>query len=106
VLDDKLCVVSANRAFQQTFKTSAREVEHRLIYQLGDGQWNIPALRKLIEEVLPRNASFDDFKVEHDFPGLGPRRMLLNARRLKADPAVPGMILLAFEDVTAAAKAE
>ena len=98
VLDDKLCVVSANPAFHRTFKTSARDVEHRLIYQLGDGQWNIPALRKLLEEILPRDTVFDEFKVEHDFPGLGQRTMLLNARRLKGEPGAT--ILLAFEDVT------
>jgi two-component system CheB/CheR fusion protein len=106
VLDEKLCVVSANPAFQHTFKTLARDVEHRLIYQLGGGQWNIPALRKLLEEVLPRNASFEDFKLEHDFPGLGPRTLLLNARRLKAEPGAPAMILLAFADATARREAE
>jgi two-component system CheB/CheR fusion protein len=106
VLDEKLCVVSANPAFQHTFKTSARDVEHRLIYQLGGGQWNIPALRKLLEEVLPRNATFEDFKLEHDFPGLGPRTLLLNARRLKAEPGAPGMILLAFADATAGREAD
>ena len=100
VLDEKLCVVSANPAFYRAFKTSARDVEHRLIYELGDGQWNMPALRQLLEEILARNASFDDFKVEHDFPGLGARTMLLNARRLTGEPGAPGMILLAFEDVT------
>ncbi len=106
VLDEKLCVVSANPAFHRTFKTSARDVERRLIYQLGDGQWNIPALRKLLEEILPRDTLFEDFKVEHDFPGLGPRTMLLNARRLKDEPGTPGMILLAFEDVTPGREAE
>jgi len=100
VLDEKLCVVSANPAFHQTFKTAARDVEHRLIYQLGNGQWNIPALRKLLEEVLPGNSAFDDFKVANDFPGLGPRKLLLNARHLKGEPGSPNMILLAFEDVT------
>jgi two-component system CheB/CheR fusion protein len=101
VLDEKLCMVSANPAFYRTFKTAARDAEHRLIYHLGDGQWDIPALRKLLEEILPRNAVFEDFKVEHEFPGLGQRTMLLNARRLKGETGAPGMILLAFEDVTA-----
>ena len=100
VLDEKLCVASANPAFYRKFKTSAREVESRLIYQLGNGQWNIPMLRKLLEEILPRDGVFEDFKMEHNFPGLGHRKMLLNARRLKQAPDVPGMILLAFEDVT------
>ena len=106
VLDEKLCVVSANPAFHHAFKTSAREVEHRLIYKLGDGQWDIPALRKLLEEILPRNRVFEGFQVQHDFPRLGHRKMLLNARRLKQAPGVPEMILLAFEDVTAGREAE
>ena len=106
VLDEKLCVVSANPAFHQLFKTAARDVEHRLVYQLGDGQWNIPALRKLLEEILPRDSVFEDFKVKHVFPGLGQRTMLLNARRLKAGLGTPGMILLAFEDVTSGSAAD
>jgi two-component system CheB/CheR fusion protein len=104
VLDEKLCVVSANAAFHRTFKTSTGAVKHQLIYELGDGQWDIPALRKLLEEVLARNATFEDFRVEHDFPGLGPRTMLLNARRLKVARHAPGMVLLAFADVTAGRK--
>ncbi len=106
VLDENLCVVSANPAFYHTFKTTARKVERQLIYELGGGQWNLPALRKLLEEILPRNASFQDFKVEQDFPGLGRRTLLLNARRLKREPGVPEMILLAFEDKTAGPPAE
>jgi two-component system CheB/CheR fusion protein len=106
VLDEKLCVVSANLAFHRTFKTSAREVEHELIYKLQDGQWNNPALRKLLEEVLPRKTAFEDFKMEHDFPGLGRKTLLLNARRLKQEPGAPGMILLAFEEATTGREAE
>jgi two-component system, chemotaxis family, CheB/CheR fusion protein len=106
VLDEKMVVVSANPAFYSTFKTAARDVEHRLIYQLGDGQWNIPALRKLLEEILPRNTVFEGFKVEHEFPVIGERTMLLNARRLKGESGAPGMILLAFEDVTPGRGAE
>lgn len=105
VLDDKLCVVSANRAFHKTFKTSPREVEHLLIYKLGDGLWNLPALRKLLEDVLPRNTAFEDFKVEQNFPGLGRGPLLLNARRLQREAGAPGMILLAIEDATAAGRA-
>jgi two-component system, chemotaxis family, CheB/CheR fusion protein len=106
VLDEKLCVVSANRAFHHTFKTSAREVERRLIFELQGGQWNIPALRKLLQEVLPKNNAFEDFKVEHDFSGLGRKKLLLNARKMKREPDAPGLILLAFEDVTAGREAE
>ncbi len=96
VLDENLCVVSANRAFHQTFKISAREVRHQRIYEIGGGQWNIPALRKLLEEILPRDTSFEDFKVEHVFAGLGPQVVLLNARRLAVETGAPGRILLAF----------
>ena len=106
VLDEELCVVSANAAFHHTFKTSTREVEHRLIYQLGDGQWNIPALRHLLEDILPRNQVFEGFQVEYDIPGLGRRTMRLNARRLRQEPGVPEMILLAFEAETAGRVAE
>ncbi len=101
VLDEKLCVVSANRAFHQAFKTSAREVEHQLIYELGHGQWDIPALRALLEEILPKKNTFENFKVAHDFPGLGRKVLLLNARQLKRASGEPEMILLTFEDVTA-----
>ena len=100
VLDDKLCVVSANRAFHHAFKTSARKVERQLIYELSGGQWNLPGLRELLEEILPRDHSFEGFKVEQNFPGLGHRTLLLNAQRLKREPGAPEMILLAFEDAT------
>jgi len=106
VLDEKLCVVSANRAFHQVFKTADREVAHRSIYKIGDGQWDIPALRQLLEEILPAKTTFTDFKVAHDFPGLGHKVLLLNGRRLKREPGATEMILLAFEDVTAGRAAE
>jgi len=100
VLDDKLCVVSANPAFLRAFKMPVRAVERRLVYELGGGQWDLPALRRLLEEILPRNTSFEDFPVAHDFPGLGRRTLRLNARRLKREPGAAEMILLAIEDVT------
>lgn len=102
VLDENLCVVSANRAFHNTFKIPAKEVLHRRIYEIGHGQWDLPALRKLLEKILPRNASFENFKVEHVFPGLGRQSMFRNARRLAREPDAPGLILLAFDDVTTA----
>ena len=101
VLDEKLCVVSANPAFCRTFKTSLRAVAGQLIYQLGGGQWNLPALRKLLEEILPRNTVFENFKVEHDFSGLGLKTLLLNARKLKREPGASEMILLAIEELPA-----
>lgn len=100
VLDRELRVVSANRAFYRHFKVSAAETEQRLIYELGHGQWDIPRLRRRLENVLSRKSAFEDFKVTHDFPGVGRRVMVLNARSLAPRAAQPGLILLAMEDVT------
>lgn len=91
---------TANRSFYQIFQTSPGKTEGRLIYELGNRQWEIPELRKLLEEILPQNASFKDFEVEHDFPAIGPRIMLLNARRIAQRGSGTQMILLAMEDVT------
>jgi two-component system, chemotaxis family, CheB/CheR fusion protein len=106
VLDEKLRVVSANPAFHRVFKTSARDVDHQLIYQIGGGQWNIPALRQLLEEVLPRDSAFENFRVEHDFPGLGHKVLLLNARRLTQKTGAAGKILLVFEEIISGSSAE
>jgi two-component system CheB/CheR fusion protein len=100
VLDPDLRVVSANRAFYRQFKVSAEQTERRLIYEVGNGQWNLPQLRHLLEKVLSKRSRFEDFEVEHDFPGVGRRGMLLNARRLEQPPTQLGRILLAMEDVT------
>jgi len=100
VLDGELRVQSANHSFYQTFKTMPPETEGRLIYELGKGQWNIPRLRQLLEEIVPQNSVFENFEVEHDFPDIGVRTMMLNARRLEARPGHPPLILLAMEDVT------
>ena len=106
VLNDDLKVISANQAFYQAFQTSKTETENRLIYELGDGQWDIPKLRELLEEIIPENAVFTDFEVEHDFPRIGHKIMLLNARRIPAAGEHPSMILLAIEDVTERQKKE
>jgi signal transduction histidine kinase/DNA-binding response OmpR family regulator len=95
VLDSALRVRSANTSFYQTFRVSPAETENRLIYQLGNGQWDIPDLRTLLEDIVPRSSVFNDFVLEHDFPDIGRRIVLLNARRLHAD-----LVLLAMEDVT------
>ncbi len=105
ILDAALRVRSANRAFFQTFQVSAAETEGRLIYELGNGQWNIPELRTLLEDIIPKNSVFDDFELEHTFPTIGRRFMLLNARRLRAGQH-DELIVLATEDVTARMKAE
>ena len=100
ILRADLHVNTANQAFYKTFKTTPDRTEGRLIYDLGDQQWNIPKLRMLLEDILPRNSFFNDFEVTHNFPHLGRRTMMLNARRLELDDGAPQMILLAIEDVT------
>jgi PAS domain S-box-containing protein len=106
VLDADLRVMSANRAFYQTFKVTPQETEGVLIYELGDGQWNFPGLRHLLEEILPQNSYFYDFEVEHDFPAIGRRTMLLNARKTFRVGNNTQSILLAIEDITERKKAE
>jgi hypothetical protein len=106
VLDTNLCVVSASRAFLSTFRVTPEATEGRLIYELGNGQWDIPALRRLLEEVVPRETEFNGYRVEHDFPGLGRRVMLLNARKLWRPGNHTEMLLLAIEDVTERSDAE
>lgn len=101
VLDFNLRVKTANRSFYDKFQVSKEETENRLVYDLGDGQWDIPGLRKLLDEVLSRNQSVHDFEVEHVFPQLGRKTMLLNARPFPPDSKHPELILLAVEDVSA-----
>jgi signal transduction histidine kinase len=99
MLDSNLRVKSANRAFYQTFHVSPAETENRLIYQLGNGQWDIPALRTLLEEIIPKHSVLDDYDLEHDFPDIGRRVILLNARRLRTLNYTE-ILVLAMEDVT------
>jgi PAS domain S-box-containing protein len=103
VLDKALRVVTANRSFYRTFHVAAEDTENRLVYELGNRQWDIPALRKLLEDVLPTNHAFQDFEVEHDFPSIGRKIMLVNARRIERvnhGKERTDLILLAIEDVT------
>ena len=100
VLDAGLRVRRANRSFYQSFAVASPETLGRLIYELGNGQWDIPALRTLLEDVLPARSSFDGFEVVHDFPSIGRRVMLLNARRVRGNGTHEPSILLAIEDIT------
>ena len=100
VLDKDLRVVTASRSFYEVFNVKAKDTVGQLIYDLGNKQWNIPGLRKLLETILPQQATFDDYEVEHDFPGIGKRTMLLNARRIPNPPEKLKVILLAIEDIT------
>ena len=102
VLGWDLRVKTANATFYSQFEVERDEVEGRLVYELGNGQWNIPKLRELLEEVLPENNAFDDFEVEHDFAAIGRRVMLLNARKIDHLQ----LILLAIEDISARRRAQ
>ena len=101
VLDHDLRVKTANRSFYDSFHVSKEETENRFVYDLGNGQWDIPDLRKLLDQVLSRNQSVHDFEVEHSFPTLGRKTMLLNARPFPPDSKHPELILLAVYDVSA-----
>jgi two-component system, chemotaxis family, CheB/CheR fusion protein len=90
-------VVSANRAFYKYFQFSAREVQGRYLYELGRGQWNIPALRELLQGILTRDEIFDNFEIELDFEKIGRKRMLLNARKVSHEAIPRPLILLAME---------
>ena len=100
VLDRDLHVRKANQAFYDGFHVSPDEAEGRLLYDLGNGQWEIPKLRTLFEEILPKDNRSHDFKVEHDFERLGRCTMLLNARRLNREDGSTDLILLTIENVT------
>jgi len=100
VLDGDRKVISANRSFYQAFQVKPGEVEGKVLYDLGNRQWDIPKLRKLLEEILPKNTVFLDFEIEHDFKTLGRRIMVLNASRIFHETKRMQMILLAIEDIT------
>jgi two-component sensor histidine kinase len=101
VMDEGLRVLAASRAFYEVFKVDREQTTGCLLYDLGDGQWNIPALRLLLETVIPAHTAMDGFEVEHDFPGVGLRTMLLNARKVIYETSQNSTILLAFTDITA-----
>ncbi len=100
VLDANLRVKTANRAFYDTFHVSKEETEHCSVYDLGDGQWDIPGLRQLLDDVISKKQPVHDFDVEHTFPDIGHKTMLLNARPFPVDSQHPQLILLAVEDVS------
>jgi PAS domain S-box-containing protein len=100
VLAPDLRVLSANRSFYDTFKVTLEETTGNLIYNLGNRQWDIPSLRTLLEDILPKNNKFDNYEVEHVFSSIGHKIMLLNARRITQKEIGSQMILLAIEDIT------
>jgi PAS domain-containing protein len=100
ILDADLNVQSANKAFYRTFQVMPEKTKNERIYDLGNHQWDIPKLRQLLEKIIPQNSSFENYEVEHDFPIIGRKKMLLNARRIKQTGDRQSLILLAIEDVT------
>jgi PAS domain S-box-containing protein len=106
VLTADLRVTSANRSFYQTFKVMPEETEGQFIYDIGNQQWDIPVLREFLEEIIPKNSHFNDFEVDHEFPIIGRKKMLLNARRIHREGKGTEMILLAIDDITERKKME
>jgi len=106
VLDQDLRIISASSSFYKFFKVSPEETVGQLIYDLGNKQWNIPKLRELLENILPRKKAFDSYEVEHDFSTIGKKVMLLNARQIQRVLGKELIILLAIEDITERKKVE
>jgi two-component system CheB/CheR fusion protein len=100
ILDANLRVTIANRSFYATFQVTPEDTEGQTLFELGNGQWDIPQLRTLLEEVLPRDSRIEDFEVEQNFETIGRRTMLLSAHRVLLEPGKPALILLAIQDVT------
>lgn len=105
ILDKDFRVLAANEPFYKKFQVEKSSTETHVLYELGNGQWNIPSLRKLMENVLPRHTFFKGFEVAHDFPHIGRKVMILNARQIyfsskNAAMVFPPIILLAIEDVS------
>lgn len=105
ILDKNFIVMAVNEPFIKTFQVGRKDTEGKLIYELGNGQWDIPALRRLLENILPKNTFFKGFEVTHNFPIIGEKIMILNARQIYCEDKelqekCPPIILLAMEDIT------
>jgi len=101
VLDQDLRVISVNRSFYRLFQVEPAETEGRLIYDLGNRQWDIPALRALLERIIPQDEAVEGYKIDHDFDGIGRRSLVLNARKVYRPGNHVEFLLLAIDDVTA-----
>src|SRR5262245_58091735 len=101
ILDADLHIIAANQPFYETFRVSAHKIEHRLIYDLWNGGWNIPQFRQWLDNIFRASANVENFEVEHEFPVIGHRTLLVSARRLKPQENRAPLILLTFEDMTA-----
>jgi two-component sensor histidine kinase len=100
VLDKDLRVITASRSFYSGFKVSPKDTQGQLLYALGDGQWDIPKLRVLLEKIIPEKGVMEGYEVEHEFPNLGQRTMCLNARQVFYEGSANTTILLGMEDIT------
>jgi nitrogen-specific signal transduction histidine kinase len=105
ILDAEFHVIAANWPFYQMFHVEQKDTEGKIVYELGNVQWNIPALKKLLENILPKHTFFKGFEVSHSFPLIGQKIMILNARQIhvkreNTSESLPAIILLAIEDVT------
>jgi chemotaxis protein methyltransferase CheR len=100
VLDKDLRVIDASRSFYSAFKVNPEDTKGRLLYTLGDGQWDIPKLRVLLEKIIPERGVMEGYEVEHEFPGLGSRTICLNARQVFYEGGAGTTILLGMEDIT------
>ena len=100
VLDRDLRVIAASRSFYRIFAAEPRNTEGRMLFELGDGQLNIPALRTVLEDIIPKHRTVEAYEVEHEFPTIGRRVMLLNARQVFDEDGSATALLLAIEDVT------
>src|SRR3954453_7582576 len=101
LLDPSLKVILASRSFYLSFKAEPAETLDQMLYDLGNHQWDIPRLRQLLEEVIPKNNSFSDYEVTHTFPDIGRKMMRLNGKRLRRREGQDALILLVIEDITA-----
>src|SRR6185312_14499952 len=101
VLDKGLRVIAASRSFYSSFQVRPEDTQGRLLYTLGDGQWDIPKLRVLLEQIIPEHGVMEGYEVEHEFPDVGHRTMYLNARQVVYKEGAETTILLGIEDVTA-----
>jgi two-component system CheB/CheR fusion protein len=106
ILDKNLRIKNANSCFYKTFEVTEEETQGRLLYDIGNRQWDIPRLKELLEDVIPRNAQVTDFEVIHTFQHIGEKIMLLNGRRLIRKTHGEHLLLIAIEDITEFAQAQ
>jgi two-component system CheB/CheR fusion protein len=100
VLDEKLRVFSANQSFNHTFELTEGEAKGRRLFDLKSGQWDVPALRDKLESLLCSGKKMEEYVMEHDFPGIGRKKIILNAHKLEQGGTETRMIVLALEEVT------